>query len=156
MMFYQERAITNWKYKEAKLTLSTAKVRTVYSASVSVLRRVILMSPYISVSSGQYLQHFTCFKNAKAKFVNYCKTVENVRVVSLQTENSQDTIYFLSFPFIYYQHVNKWLTVLREITTHTFIAWIKRVGLWFCAQAMHFRLHHEPTALCWIPTDRQR
>ena len=42
-----------------KLTLSKAKVRTVYSASVSVFSRVILMSPYISLSSGQYLQHLT-------------------------------------------------------------------------------------------------
>jgi len=41
-------------------TLSRAKVRTAYSANVSDFTRVILMSPYISESSGQYLEHFTC------------------------------------------------------------------------------------------------
>lgn len=35
-------------------------MRTAYSASVSDFTRVILMSPYISESSGQYLEHFTC------------------------------------------------------------------------------------------------
>lgn len=35
-------------------------MRTAYSASVSDCTRVILMSPYISESSGQYLEHFTC------------------------------------------------------------------------------------------------
>lgn len=41
-------------------TLSRAKVRTAYSANVSDSTSVILMSPYISESSGQYLEHFTC------------------------------------------------------------------------------------------------
>lgn len=35
-------------------------MRTVYSANVSDFTSVILMSPYISESSGQYLEHFTC------------------------------------------------------------------------------------------------
>ena len=35
-------------------------MRTAYSANVSDFTRVILMSPYISESSGQYLEHFTC------------------------------------------------------------------------------------------------
>lgn len=46
-------------------TLSKAKVRTVYSANVSSFSSVILMSPYISLSSGQYLQHFTCLGRDK-------------------------------------------------------------------------------------------
>lgn len=46
--------------QEQYRTLSRAKVRTAYSANVSDFTRVILMSPYISESSGQYLEHFTC------------------------------------------------------------------------------------------------
>lgn len=46
------------------LTFSTANVRITYSARSSVSIRVTLMSLYISVSSGQYLQHLT-FKNTK-------------------------------------------------------------------------------------------
>lgn len=42
-----------------RLTRSRAKVRTTYSASVSVFTSVILMSPYMSESSGQYREHFT-------------------------------------------------------------------------------------------------
>lgn len=38
---------------ERRLTRSRAKVRTTYSASVSVFTSVILMSPYMSESSGQ-------------------------------------------------------------------------------------------------------
>lgn len=44
---------------DRRLTRSRAKVRTTYSASVSVFTSVILMSPYMSESSGQYREHFT-------------------------------------------------------------------------------------------------
>lgn len=43
-----------------ELTLSRVNVLTTYSASVSEFTWVILISPYISESSGQYLEHFTC------------------------------------------------------------------------------------------------
>ena len=42
-----------------RLTRSRAKLRTTYSARVSVFTSVILMSPYMSESSGQYREHFT-------------------------------------------------------------------------------------------------
>lgn len=45
--------------KASRLTRSSAKVRTTYSASASVPSNVILMSPYMSDSSGQYREHFT-------------------------------------------------------------------------------------------------
>jgi len=49
-----------WAGVGRERTLSRAKVRTAYSASISDFTKVILMSPYISESSGQYLEHFTC------------------------------------------------------------------------------------------------
>lgn len=62
-----KRAYWNFSHGEAESrTRSRANVRTVYSARVSVFSSVILMSPYISDSSGQYLQHFT-WKKDKTK-----------------------------------------------------------------------------------------
>lgn len=49
------------------LTFSTANVLITYSASSSVSIKVTLMSLYISVSSGQYLQHLT-FRKHKGKY----------------------------------------------------------------------------------------
>lgn len=51
------------KYVVWTLTFSTANVLITYSASSSVSIRVTLMSLYISVSSGQYLQHLTFRKH---------------------------------------------------------------------------------------------
>lgn len=53
---------------DRRLTRSRAKVRTTYSARVSVFTSVILMSPYMSESSGQYREHFTCSPTGQAQW----------------------------------------------------------------------------------------
>lgn len=55
-----------------KLTFSTANVLITYSASSSVSIKVTLMSLYISVSSGQYLQHLTFRKHKGNKGFRVC------------------------------------------------------------------------------------
>lgn len=70
-----------------RLTLSIAKVRTVYSASVSVFSSVILMSPQSSVSSGQYLQHFICTNVQGDAYVN-ANTIGNMQRNASQADKA--------------------------------------------------------------------
>lgn len=110
---------------------------------------------------------FHLFQKREGEVLNNiqnCKTVENVRVVSLQTENSQDTIYFLSFKLLFLllytisMLTNGSLCCVKSLPTLLLSGLSGLVyGFFFMVhKPCIYRLHHEPTALCWIPTDRQR